>query len=284
MHRHFARQLTPSGSAESWEIVDRKEGSTILCRGPLEGLSLTELMQAHSAMIMGGGYEGPFPFLAKLIDAREALSLQVHPNEESALRHGGEAKSEAWYIIATEGEAHIWLGKREGVSLEAAKKSLVEGSVREVARRQAVFPGDAYYVPGGLVHAIGGGILLFELQQNSNTTYRVDDWGRGRQLHLKEASLAIDWEAKGKKGGGSYLMETPYFHLERGSLKRGGSFSLEGPAILFLTEGEAQVRGGGVALPWYLGESCLIPASLSDGAIFCQSEHMEWLYWRLYCP
>ncbi|MEC8307136.1 MAG: type I phosphomannose isomerase catalytic subunit, partial [Chlamydiota bacterium] len=154
IHRHLARNLPPSGRAESWEIADRKEGSTVLCRGPLEGLSLTELMRSHSAEIMGAGYEGPFPFLAKLIDAREALSFQVHPNEESAWRHGGEAKSEAWYILATEGEAHIWLGKREGVSVERAKKSLVEGGIREVARQQAVSPGDVYYVPGGLLHAI----------------------------------------------------------------------------------------------------------------------------------
>jgi len=205
----FAKRLgrvLPQGTyAEAWEISDHPDGITPVLAGPLAGLSLSEAIDRAGPGLLGerASATGRFPLLVKLIDAAETLSVQVHPDEASAARFGGEAKSEMWVVLEATPDAHIYSGFRPGVDEAAVRKALAAGAVEEVLQRFPVRPGMVFSTPGGRVHAIGAGCLLLEIQQDANTTYRLDDWGRKdangatRPLHLEQGLRVVDWSATG---------------------------------------------------------------------------------------
>ena len=205
----FAKRLgrvLPNGTyAEAWEISDHPDGITPILTGPLAGLSLSEAIARAGTGLVGAraASVGRFPLLVKLIDAAETLSVQVHPDETSAARFGGEAKSEMWVVLEATPDAHIYSGFRPGVGEAAVRRALAAGAVEEVLQRFPARPGMVFSTPGGRVHAIGAGCLLLEIQQDSNTTYRLDDWGRTdaagrpRPLHVEEALRVVDWSATG---------------------------------------------------------------------------------------
>lgn len=187
---------------EAWEICDRDDGSSILANGPLKGTPLRRLMNEYGSDIVGGKYRGgPFPLLVKIIDAEKRLSLQVHPDEAACARAGNtiEPKTEMWYIIQADKGAKIIAGLRGDTTRMQFLNTM---SSQEVERTLQIFdsvPGDAYFINAGRIHAIGGGNLLLEIQQNSNTTFRISDWGRvdsngkSRELHVNEARDCIDF-------------------------------------------------------------------------------------------
>lgn len=199
-----------------------------------QGRPLSDLIALYGSRLLGTAVGEPFPLLIKLIDARERLSVQVHPGDAYAkARHSKLGKNEAWVILDAQPGARLIMGLKDNVGvkeLEAAAGTGagLDGLLREVAVR----PGEAYYIPAGTVHAIGGGILLYEVQQSSDITYRLHDWGRvdargqGRALHLKD-SLAVTLpnqrprasqpEALLRDETGSWerLLDTPYFQLDR---------------------------------------------------------------------
>jgi mannose-6-phosphate isomerase len=187
---------------ESWEIVDRSEAQSVVAGGPLGGRTLHELWTQKREEIFGDVRETPrFPLLIKILDAQEKLSLQVHPPENVASRLGGEPKSEFWYVAATDPNAELFLGFREPIARGRFEKGLGDGTVIDQIHRIAVQAGDAVFLPAGRVHAIGAGNLLFEIQQNSDTTYRAFDWNRTdpatgtkRDLHVEQAIQCIDFE------------------------------------------------------------------------------------------
>jgi mannose-6-phosphate isomerase len=198
----FGKQLPPGKLiGESWEIVDRPEAQSLVRQGPWRGKTLHELWVEKREEIFGDGLpDSPrFPILAKLLDARETLSLQVHPPPEIAESLGGESKSELWYFAAADEGAEIFAGLRTGVRPTEFEQALADGTVAELVPRLAVKSGDSFFVPSGRLHAIGGGNLIVEIQENSDTTYRVFDWnrlgvaGKHRALHRAESMRAIDF-------------------------------------------------------------------------------------------
>jgi mannose-6-phosphate isomerase len=186
---------------ESWEIVDRAEAQSVVTGGALHGCSLRRVLAEHGAAVMGPRWpaEKPFPILVKWLDCRERLSLQVHPPAAVAQELRGEPKTENWYIAHTAPEAHLIVGLKRGVTRARFEAAIADGTVEQCVRHFKVAAGDSILVHSGQVHAIDAGNLILEIQQNSDTTYRVFDWGRvgldgqPRQLHVNESLRSIDW-------------------------------------------------------------------------------------------
>ncbi len=198
----FGKPLPPEAPVgESWEISDRPDAVSRVANGPWAGWDLHTLLQIHAREILGRAPApaGRFPLLVKILDAREVLSVQVHPPPAVAARLGGEPKTELWYVAHAGPEAEVFAGLKAGVTREEFERRLRTGAVAECLHRLPVRPGDALFVPSGRVHALGAPLVIFEIQQNSDTTYRVFDWnrtgpdGRPRKLHRAEALASIDF-------------------------------------------------------------------------------------------
>ena len=187
---------------ESWEIVDRPEEQSIVADGPLAGKTIRELLESHGTEIMGPNSDPkkPFPILVKWLDCRERLSLQVHPPAEIAGKLNGEPKTENWYIADADEGASIIIGLRPGVTRETFEQALTEGNVEDYVQSLPTASGDSMFVESGRIHAISSGNLILEIQQNSDTTYRVFDWNRmgldgvPRQLHISESLQSINFD------------------------------------------------------------------------------------------
>src|SRR5262245_6135901 len=181
LERLFAKTLPPDVPiGESWEITDRPEGVSAIANGSLAGKDLRWLMEHHGKDLLGPprAYTGRFPLLVKILDAQETLSVQVHPPADVARQFGGESKTEMWLIADAAPGAEIFVGLKRGVTRAEFERHLKTGTVAECLHRLSVKAGDAMFLPSGRLHAIGGGVVIFEIQQNSDTTYRVFDWNR----------------------------------------------------------------------------------------------------------
>jgi len=177
----LGRRLPVTGPVgESWEVHDRDGASSVVAEGPFAGRTLASLRG-----------ERPFPLLVKILDARETLSVQVHPDAEAAARLGAEAKTESWFVLHAEPGAKVVRGLRDGCTREDLAKAVAGGDVERCLHSFEVRAGDTVFVPAGTVHTIGAGVLLAEVQQNSDTTYRLHDYGRGRDLHVREALESV---------------------------------------------------------------------------------------------
>ncbi len=193
----------PAGETvgESWEISDRPGDEVVIANGPLAGRDLRWLMEQHGPAVLGAARAtgGRFPLLVKILDAREVLSVQVHPPAAVAGRLGGEPKTELWYVTRAGPRARLWVGLKAGTTRAEFERRVREGTVAEVLHQIPVNVGDAMFLPSGRVHALGADLVIFEIQQNSDTTYRVFDWnrvgadGRPRELHLEAALASIDF-------------------------------------------------------------------------------------------
>jgi mannose-6-phosphate isomerase len=221
--RIFGRSL-PADKVigESWELADLKEGTTVVANGPLAGKTLTDLTREQGPALMGEARpaeHGRFPLLLKYLDAEQTLSLQVHPDAEAAKRLGGGAvpKTECWYVLESRG-GFLYKGLKPGVSRKDFEAALKENRAEDVVRRYEVKAGDFHYLPAGTVHALGAGTVVAEIQTPSDTTFRVTDWGRGRQTHLREAMECIRFEeASDAPPGaeGEVLVWTKHFAVTR---------------------------------------------------------------------
>ena len=187
---------------ESWELVDREGEQSIVAEGTHKGKTIRELLEGGAADILGPGREGsqPFPILIKWLDCQDRLSLQVHPPAAIAPILGGEPKTENWYIADCDEDASLIVGLKQGVTREQFTQALKDNKVGACVHRFPVKQGDSILVESGRMHAIDAGNLILEIQQNSDTTYRVYDWGRvgldgaPRQLHLEESLQSIDFD------------------------------------------------------------------------------------------
>ncbi len=232
----FDRRLPPGSIGESWELVDRAGASSVVDQGPLVGTTLEELWQTFPDWFPAPGTERPtrFPLLVKLLDCHEPLSVQVHPSPEVAAALGGEPKAELWYFLDTTPDTIVYAGFRRGTTRERVTRALARGSHELVERLHTLHPrpGDALLVPPGRVHALGPGSLLCEIQQNSDTTYRLHDWdrhagGSRRPLHTREALRALDfcdWEPSFVPRETAMLVDGPWFRVT----KRG----IDSPSIM----------------------------------------------------
>jgi len=202
LERLYAKPLPPGKPiGESWEISDRPGDTSVIANGPLAGRDIRWLMQNHRHELLGNAKSqgDAFPLLIKLLDAQEKLSLQVHPTGHKAVEFDGEPKTEMWFIADAAPGAELYVGLRRGVTRSGFERKLADGTVADCFHRIAVKAGDAMFLPSGRVHAIGAGLVIFEIQQNSDTTFRVFDWnrtgldGKARELHIPQSLECIDF-------------------------------------------------------------------------------------------
>ncbi len=281
----FNRPLPSGRYAEAWEISSRAEGMSIVAEGPLKGRSLSELVADYGSSLLGARVPSDrFPLLIKLIDARKTLSVQVHPNNENAHRTGGEPKTEMWYVLDAAPGACVYAGLREHVTADDLRAALKHNTVEDLLVRLPVKPHDALFVPGGRVHAIGAGCLLLECQQNSNTTYRLYDWGRvgpdgkPRELHIEPALRVINWHeptpslAVPKREPCSppnscwEIVRCPFFRMRRVELQAPDRWPADPGSFraLFIADGEVTLATPSVTSTLARGVSALLPAAIPD--------------------
>ncbi len=230
LHSVFGRALpTQSPIGESWELVDRPVEQSVVDLGPYRGWSLHRLWKERRDELFGDRCsEDRFPILIKILDAVEPLSVQVHPPLTVAKQLQGEPKTEIWYFVQTTPEAVIYAGLKNGTSKDQFKKALADGSVAGLVHRIPTQPDSFIFIPSGRIHAIGAGNLIFEIQQNSDTTYRVFDWnrvgldGKPRELHIEPCLVSIDFsdfEPSLGQAAGEVIASCHHFHVERWSLR-----------------------------------------------------------------
>jgi mannose-6-phosphate isomerase len=272
LEAEFGKKLRPQRPiGESWEIVDRPEAQSIVRDGLLRGKTLHELWTQYRDEIFGEAPDSSrFPLLLKLLDAHDKLSLQVHPPEKIADRLGGESKTEFWYVAVADPGAELYLGFRELITRDQFEKALRDGTAADYVHKIQVKTGDAVFLPAGRLHALGAGNLLIEVQQNSDTTYRVFDWnrvddeGRQRQLHIDQALQCIDFNDVAPnliEPQGELLVRHDLFEIQKWNLESPRTVTPSGQfAIVCCLTGS--LRCADVNLK--PGEFFLVPAELRD--------------------
>lgn len=266
----YRRAGLPEKCAESWEISDRADGMSVVADGPLKGRTLCDLVRLMGENLLGRGRrDDRFPLLLKIIDARERLSIQVHPDTAGAARHGGEAKTEMWYTLDADPGARVLAGFKKETSPDVFRTAVENRSVQDWLNAVPVKKGSVVYVPGGRVHSIDAGCLLLEIQQNSDTTYRIYDWGRPRPLHLEQAMQVIRWEDKEDPRADAENFLCDFFKFRKHSLNGPQSFQCDGRSfqILFVEDGPLQVAWEGGREEYAAGTSILLPATLREWSV-----------------
>ena len=280
----FGRDLPAAQKiGESWEIVDRPDQQSVVASGPHAGRSLRELMHVHADALLGAGSTPGrrFPILVKWLDCQDRLSLQVHPPAAIAPILGGEPKTESWYIAAAAPHAALLVGLRQGVTRADFERGIATGTLEPLVHRMPVRAGDSMFVRSGRVHAIDAGSLILEIQQNSDTTYRVYDWGRlgddgvPRTLHLQESLRCIDFddfepEVLRPEGSDVVLADAPEFRIRRQLRAAGEPVDLDGdPAaarILSVVHGAVAIAAGDRTQRYRAGDVVLLPADTEAAA------------------
>ncbi len=270
---------------ESWEISGVPGDISIVANGPLTGKTLTDLMTEYKGNLVGEGvyqkFGDEFPLLIKFIDANEDLSIQVHPDDALAkTRHNTFGKTEMWYILQADPKSTLISGFNRSTTKEEYLEYFHSGRLMELLNKEEVSPGDVFYLPAGRVHTIGTGLLLAEIQQTSDVTYRiydfdrVDDNGNKRELHTEEALEALDysWHDDYKTNYNSpnnseeEIITGTYFKTSIQQLSGQSAVSLNQNSftILLAVEGAGDVLFEDMAIELRMGESILIPASISS--------------------
>ncbi len=273
---------------ESWELSDRPGDISVIANGSLAGKDLRWLMEHHAAELLGSAksQSGRFPLLVKILDAREKLSLQVHPPQGKAAELSGEPKTEMWYIADAAPDSELYVGLRRGVTRLEFEGKLQDGTVADCFHRVRVRAGDTMFLPSGRVHAIGAGLVLFEIQQNSDTTYRVFDWnrvgldGKPRELHIAQSLASIDfsdfepslvdnpWTISGGLRS-KVLVNDPLFtvNLIAAQAAETTHFNEGEMRIIGVVRGRISISSGGESVNADSGQFCLIPARLSSAQV-----------------
>ena len=284
IERLYGKKLPPGALiGESWEITDRPGDASTIANGPLAGKNMRWLMENHAAEVLGPERAGAkeFPLLVKILDAQEKLSLQVHPPAARAKELGGEPKTEMWFIADAAPNADLFVGLKKGVTRAEFERKVGDGSVAECFHRVPVKSGDVMFLPSGRIHAIGAGNVIFEIQQNSDTTYRVFDWnrvgldGKPRELHVEKSLASVDFGdfepslvkseySRSETVALRYLVDDPLFRVNAWQIKRGHRFHVSSklPQIFGVVRGRMVINGNNVDVPLKAGDFCLVPASV----------------------
>jgi mannose-6-phosphate isomerase len=270
--------------AESWEISDYRDQVSVVADGSLAGTTIRELIGTRGSELLGPALRRheTFPLLVKFIDAQQDLSVQVHPDDERGQRLAGDSgKTESWVIVDAEPGSAIYAGLKRGVGRDEMAAAIRAGAVEPLLHRFAPRPGDCILIEAGTVHAIGAGVLFAEIQQTSDATFRVYDWGRlggdgkPRPLHIHEAMESIDFErgpvnpftpeAQPIAGGGlcEKLSRSRYFALERLTVNQPAPVGEHDRfTIVMGLNGSADVRQGGESVRLEFGQTLLLPAAV----------------------
>lgn len=281
-------ELSDEPIGESWEVSAVPTSTSIISNGEWKGRDLISVINDHPDAILGNKvnekYDGKLPLLVKFIDAKKDLSIQVHPNDEMAMReHGKMGKSEMWYIIKADEGAHLFAGFKHNITKEEYHQRINDGSITEVLADHKVKAGDVFYLPAGRVHAICGGIMLVEVQQSSDVTYRIFDYnrpgmdGKPRELHTELAARALDYHVEANyrtdysetTNKAIQIIDTPYFDVRvmeiskpfHRNMRKYDSFVI---SVCITGDCKIRIRGTKEELTLKQGSSTLIPAAITD--------------------
>lgn len=287
----YNKQTDMRPVAESWEVSAYPKSSSIIGNGKFAGKTLRDVIKAHPELICGQkkkfglfGENKEFPVLIKLLDARDKLSLQVHPNDDYARKNeNGSGKNELWYVIDCEENAEVILGFKEELSRGELEAAIKDNSILDKVNRVPVKAGDCFSIPAGMLHAIGGGIVIAEIQQSSDLSYRIYDYnrvgadGKARELHIEKALDVTDTSLKSvntrdnkaaKLNGFTSTMLTDWKYFAVNLLKIDNHADLNQDAASFtcalLIDGELELEAGGTSIELKAGESVFIPSNLGQ--------------------
>lgn len=277
----FRDNLPEGNIGESWDIACHEHGMGIVANGDLKGISFKDVVDEYGHDLVGKKVSTEkFPLLVKFINAKDKLSVQVHPGDEYAMKNEHQfGKTEAWYVVDAKPGAKIIIGTKN-CTKEEFKKAIDEGRSEEYLNVVDVKKGDAFLISSGMVHAICGGIIIAEIQQNSDVTYRVYDYGRPREIHVKKSLDVIDFNLHAKNlacnDGEDHvdfkkidLCENEYFGIKKIVVKDNWANKSEEDRFHILTcvEGKGTIKSDGFSSEIKCGDSYLIPASLGDYSI-----------------
>lgn len=280
LRTYFQREIPSDSIGESWEVSTHRNGPSIVTNGPLAGRKFAKLIEEQPENMLGYQAED-FPLLFKFLDASRKLSVQVHPSDDYAQEVENEpGKTEMWYVLAAEPGAKLVYGLKKGTTQEKLARAIKENRLEEHLNEVEVEAGDIFFMPAGMVHAIEEGILLTEIQQNSDTTYRVYDWGRmgkngkPRELHVQKALEVIDFSTPPAKNGSkpltvakdgytcSYLAACQYFAVEKIKVRENITLPENNKfRVLNALKGQAIIKYNDNTIKFTRGESVFIPAS-----------------------
>lgn len=259
---------------ESWELADLPEGKSIITNGLLKGQSIDQALTAYSRQITGKPkYAPPFPLLIKFLDAQDVLSVQVHPDAETCKRIGNcKPKTECWYIVEAAAGAVIYKGLQPGTTREQFAAAIADGTCEKYLVKVPVRVGECHFLPSGTCHAIGAGLMIAEIQQPSDTTYRVFDWnrvdpqtGKGRTLHVDKALESIHFDPSGDRltvESVGRLVDAEEFKVDKGHQAASLQVLLTGSMkVLIILSGSGSIESAGTEpVRFDKGDTLLIPA------------------------
>lgn len=284
----YKKQFTWDKLAETWELSCHPDGPCTIAEGEFAGKTLSEYIAAKGNSILGTKCQHmeQFPLLIKFIDAKKDLSIQVHPSDEYALKHEGQyGKTEVWYIMDCQPGAFIYYGFKESISKEEFARRIQDKTLLEVLNKVEVKKGDVFFIEPGTIHAIGSGILLAEIQQNSNVTYRVYDYGRvgadgkERELHIDKAKDVTKCiPPRSNYDFGSHLVSCDYFTVDKFVLdgktkgKMSGNVDSTSFASILVLGGEGTIQSGGEVLEVKKGDSIFVEAGTGEFQVIGELE------------
>ena len=302
LHQFLNKPTTSTEAGESWEISDVEGDKSVVSNGPLKGTSLKTLMDTYTSDLVGEKnfrqFGTKFPLLIKFIDAKQDLSVQLHPNDQLAKeRHNSFGKTEMWYVVQADSESNLIVGFNQDVTQELYLKHLEAKTLQSILNFDAVKPGDTYFIESGRIHAIGAGVLLAEIQQTSDITYRVYDWdrvdaeGNERELHNDIALDAFDFDMPDnfkvqyslESNASTELVSCPYFttnilDVKAPILKENTHDSF---MIYMCVEGTASIEVDGTVTELSVGETVLVPACIERFSIYSNNAKLLEVYIEL---
>ncbi len=272
--------------AESWELSTHKDGSSIICGGEFDGMSFRDFVEKYGSEVLGKralAFDN-FPILIKFIDAKDNLSVQVHPDDAYALENEGEyGKTEMWYILACDEGASLYYGFRRELTKDELVQRIENNTLLEVLNKVPVKKGDVFFIEAGTVHAIGAGTVICEIQQNSNTTYRVYDYdrrdknGNPRELHIEKAvevSTLAPAKSKAAFEDSEMLAECKYFTVKKADICGERTFTISEDCFksMIVTDGEGVLIMNSTKTTLQKGDSIFIPAQNGEFTVTGQCE------------
>ncbi len=274
--REYGKECAGDTLAETWELSCHPDGPSVIDAGEYAGRTLAEYIEEKGKAVLGKNCARfrDFPILIKFIDAKDRLSIQVHPDNEYALKNEGQyGKTEMWYVMDAGKDAFLYYGFQKEISLEEFKRRIQEGTLPKALHTVSVQKGDVLFIEAGTIHAIGKDVLIAEIQQNSNVTYRVYDYGRTgkdgkkRELHLEKA-LAVTNRAPAVRNAGCYphLADCDYFTVDKLNLdgktmrEMTGKVSEASFASILILDGQGMIADQEEALEYKKGDSFFLPA------------------------